>query len=158
MAKKRQAWGTRLGIIMAVAGSAVGLGNFLRFPVQAASNGGGAFMIPYFIALIFLAIPLMWVEWAMGRYGGIRGHGTTPGIFKLLWPGRVSKYIGVLGIAFPLTVLIWYTYVESGPLAHSVFAVTGRFTGVETREGMAQFLGSYLGQGGYAPAYAFFIG
>lgn len=43
-AKKRQAWGSKLGIIMAVAGSAVGLGNFLRFPVQAAGNGGGAFM------------------------------------------------------------------------------------------------------------------
>ena len=50
MAKTRQSWGTRFGIIMAVAGSAIGLGNFLRFPLQAASNGGGAFMIPYFIS------------------------------------------------------------------------------------------------------------
>ena len=47
----REGWGSRIGIIMAVAGSAVGLGNFLRFPGQAASNGGGAFMIPYFISL-----------------------------------------------------------------------------------------------------------
>jgi SNF family Na+-dependent transporter len=54
MAKKRQRWSTKLGIILAVAGSAVGLGNFLRFPVQAAKNGGGAFMIPYLIALFLL--------------------------------------------------------------------------------------------------------
>ena len=57
--RKREVWKTKLGIILAVAGSAVGLGNFLRFPVQAASNGGGAFMIPYFISLLLLGIPLM---------------------------------------------------------------------------------------------------
>lgn len=49
----REKWGSKIGIIMAVAGSAVGLGNFLRFPSQAAQNGGGAFMIPYFISLFF---------------------------------------------------------------------------------------------------------
>lgn len=58
MAKTRQSWGSKLGIIMAVAGSAVGLGNFLRFPVQAAQNGGGAFMIPYFVSFLLLGIPL----------------------------------------------------------------------------------------------------
>jgi SNF family Na+-dependent transporter len=51
-------WGTRLGVILAVAGSAVGLGNFLRFPGQAAQNGGGAFMIPYICALLLLGIPI----------------------------------------------------------------------------------------------------
>ena len=50
--KRRDSWGSRLGIIMAVSGSAVGLGNFLRFPAKAASNGGGAFMIPYFVSFI----------------------------------------------------------------------------------------------------------
>ncbi|NLX06394.1 MAG: hypothetical protein GXY33_14745 [Phycisphaerae bacterium] len=66
-AGQRESWGTKLGIIMAVAGSAVGLGNFLRFPGEAAANGGGAFMIPYFVCIILLGIPLMWVEWAIGR-------------------------------------------------------------------------------------------
>ena len=70
MAEARQKWGTKLGIILAVAGSAVGLGNFLRFPVQAAQNGGGAFLIPYFISFVLLGIPLMWIEWTLGRYGG----------------------------------------------------------------------------------------
>ncbi|MCX6827218.1 MAG: hypothetical protein NTV06_08165, partial [candidate division Zixibacteria bacterium] len=50
MTKEREHWGTKLGVILAVAGSAIGLGNFLRFPVQAAKNGGGAFMIPYLIS------------------------------------------------------------------------------------------------------------
>ncbi|MDO9171474.1 MAG: hypothetical protein Q7W29_06550, partial [bacterium] len=48
----RAQWGTRIGLILAMAGNAIGLGNFLRFPRQAADNGGGAFMIPYFIALL----------------------------------------------------------------------------------------------------------
>ena len=47
----RERWGSKLGVILAVAGSAVGLGNFLRFPGIAAQNGGGAFMIPYFVSL-----------------------------------------------------------------------------------------------------------
>ncbi|HDT15656.1 MAG TPA: sodium:calcium symporter, partial [Firmicutes bacterium] len=89
--KPRQRWGSRIGIIMAVAGSAVGLGNFLRFPVQAATNGGGAFMIPYFIALLIVGIPLMWIEWTTGRYGGGFGHGTAPGIFHTM--GRKNRFI-----------------------------------------------------------------
>ncbi|MBL9085205.1 MAG: sodium:calcium symporter, partial [Planctomycetales bacterium] len=64
--EKQEQWGTRLGVILAVAGSAVGLGNFLRFPGQAAQNGGGAFMLPYFAALLILGIPLCWAEWTMG--------------------------------------------------------------------------------------------
>src|SRR5690606_31968062 len=65
---QKQEWGSRLGVILAVSGSAVGLGNFLRFPGQAAQNGGGSFMIPYFIALLLLGIPIGWAEWSMGRY------------------------------------------------------------------------------------------
>ena len=75
---EKQEWGTRVGVILAVAGSAVGLGNFLRFPGQAAANGGGAFMIPYFAALLFLGIPIGWAEWTMGRYGGRKGFHSSP--------------------------------------------------------------------------------
>lgn len=50
--KTRESWGSKIGIILAVAGSAVGLGNFLRFPVQAVQNGGGAFMIPYLVSFL----------------------------------------------------------------------------------------------------------
>ena len=86
---------------MAVAGSAVGLGNFLRFPGQASQHGGGAFMIPYFIALLVLGIPLCWAEWTMGRVGGRRGFNSAPGIFTILWPNPLSKYLGALGAADP---------------------------------------------------------
>ncbi len=135
-----------------MAGNAVGLGNFLRFPVQAASYGGGAFMIPYLLALLLLGIPLMWVEWAMGRYGGARGHGTTPGIFKLLWRGKLAKYIGVLGVALPLTYVLIYVYIESWTLAYSFFSASGAYAGQDT----AQFHQDFMWGGGHAKAYLFF--
>jgi len=145
MAKKRESWGSRLGIILAVAGSAIGLGNFLRFPVQAASNGGGAFMIPYFLALFLLGIPLMWIEWAVGRFGGVFGHGTAPGMFDRMWKNRFIKYFGVIGIFGPLVIFIYYTYIESWILAYAFFAVTGKLAQATTQLQMGSFLAAFQG-------------
>ena len=125
--KQREQWGSRIGLILAMAGNAIGLGNFLRFPVQAADNGGGAFMIPYFISLIILGIPLMWVEWGIGRYGGSLGHGTAPGMFDALWKSRLAKYVGILGIFLPLVIVIYYTYICSWTLAFSLFSIFGSY-------------------------------
>ncbi|MBF0252231.1 MAG: hypothetical protein HQL29_00295 [Candidatus Omnitrophica bacterium] len=127
MAKRRDGWGSRLGVIMAVAGSAVGLGNFLRFPVQAAQNGGGAFMIPYFIALVLVGIPIMWVEWSIGRYGGGYGHSSAPGVFDSVWKkNRFIKYFGVVGIFGPMVIMVYYTYIESWTLAYSFFCFSSK--------------------------------
>ena len=122
---QREVWTTRLGLILAVAGNAIGLGNFLRFPVQAADNGGGAFMIPYMISLILIGIPLVWVEWALGRYGGERGHGTAIAVFDYIWKKPYAKYIGILGVMIPLVVVIYYVYIESWTLAYSFFSLIG---------------------------------
>jgi SNF family Na+-dependent transporter len=144
--KRRDNWGTRFGIIMAVAGSAVGLGNFLRFPAKAASNGGGAFMIPYFIALFLLGIPLMWVEWTLGRYGGGFGHGTAPGIFHSIWQkNRFIKYFGVIGIFGPLVIFIYYVYIESWTLGYSFFALTGKYSHLADQATMKSFLAGFQG-------------
>ncbi|NPA17481.1 sodium-dependent transporter [Persephonella sp.] len=122
---KREAWGSRIGLILAVAGNAIGLGNFLRFPVQAADNGGGAFMIPYMISLLLLGIPLLWIEWALGRFGGARGHGTAVAVFDYLWKNPLAKYIGLLGVLIPLAVVVYYTYIESWTLLYSFFSLMG---------------------------------
>jgi SNF family Na+-dependent transporter len=121
--KEREHWQSRIGLVLAMAGNAIGLGNFLRFPGKAAGNGGGAFMIPYFISLILMAIPLMWLEWAQGRYGGMRGHGTTPGIFQAMWQNRIAKYLGVLGIFIPTVILIYYTYIGSWTLGYGIYSL-----------------------------------
>ncbi len=120
-----QEWGSRVGMILAVSGSAVGLGNFLRFPGQAAANGGGAFMIPYFCALLFLGIPIGWAEWTMGRYGGRKGFHSAPAIIGVFGGGRTARYIGVVGVLIPLAVSFYYTYIESWCLGYFWYYLTG---------------------------------
>ena len=131
---------------MAVAGSAIGLGNFLRFPAKAVANGGGAFMIPYFISFLLLGLPLMWIEWTLGRYGGGFEHGTAPGIFhSLVRKNRFVKYFGVIGIFGPLVILIYYTYIESWTLAYSFFAVCGKYAALTDQSSMQSFLRGFQG-------------
>ncbi len=161
---KRDSWGSRLGIIMAVAGSAIGLGNFLRFPVQAAGNGGGAFMIPYFVSLLLLGIPLMWIEWTLGRYGGGFEHGTAPGIFHSVWKkNRFIKYFGVIGIFGPFVIFIYYTFIESWTLGYSFYSLKGLMSQVTDQASMQSFLKGYQGLesnsffNSLAPAYIFFL-
>jgi SNF family Na+-dependent transporter len=141
----REQWGSRIGLILAVAGNAIGLGNFLRFPVKAAANGGGAFMVPYFVAFLLLGIPMMWVEWTIGRMGGTHGHGTTPGMLNLLWKRAPSKYLGALGIVIPFVIVIYYNFIESWCLGYSWFSVTGKYFGHANREAMGQFLRGFQG-------------
>ena len=130
---ERDRWASRMGLVLAMAGNAIGLGNFLRFPRLAAQYGGGAFLIPYLVALLLLGIPLMWVEWTIGRYGGQFGH-TSPGMFARLWRSPTSKYLGSLGIALPLLFTVYYTYIESWTLAYACFSFTGQLHGGEPEE------------------------
>jgi len=160
----RDSWTSRLGIIMAVAGSAIGLGNFLRFPAKAAANGGGAFMIPYLVALLLLGIPLMWIEWTLGRYGGGFGHGTAPGIFHSVWQkNRFIKYFGIIGIFGPMVIFAYYTYIESWTLAYSFFALTKKLSGLTDTAALKSFLSAFQGIeknnyfDGVATAYFFFL-
>ncbi|MDI9630800.1 MAG: sodium-dependent transporter [Acidobacteriota bacterium] len=128
MAEDRQQpeqWGTRLGVILAVSGSAVGLGNFLRFPGQAAQNGGGAFMIPYFCALLLLGIPIGWAEWTMGRYGGQKGFHSGPAILGVFGGRSPGRYFGAISVLIPLAVSYYYIYVESWCLAYFWKYLTG---------------------------------
>ncbi len=125
MSNDKEQWGTRLGVILAVAGSAVGLGNFLRFPGQAAQNGGGAFLIPYFCALIFLGIPIGWAEWTMGRYGGKKGFHSAPSVFGVFGRGSWARYLGVLVAIIPLAVSFYYVFIESWTLGYFFRFLTG---------------------------------
>lgn len=146
----RERWASRIGLILAMAGNAIGLGNFLRFPVKAAQNGGGAFMIPYFIALLLLGIPLMWVEWSIGRRGGQFGYGSAAGAFGSMVRSRrgsrVANLLGVMGISIPLAFAIYYTYIESWTLAFSFFSATNHYSGLFQLEAMRDFLGAFQGK------------
>ncbi len=132
MTEQKQQWGSRLGVILAVAGSAVGLGNFLRFPGNAAQNGGGAFMIPYFIAFLVLGIPIGWAEWTMGRYGGRKGFHSAPAIMGVWGKGAVARYMGVFGVLIPLAVYFYYVIIESWCLCYAWNYLTAGGIGVDS--------------------------
>ncbi len=124
---KKERWASRLGLVLAMAGNAVGLGNFLRFPVQTVANGGGAFLIPYFVALVVLGMPLIWVEWTMGRFGGQQGHHSTPGIFQSMGRHKMWKYLGVFGLWCNLIIAAFYLYIESWTMAYAGNSLVGGF-------------------------------
>ena len=117
MAKEK--WGSKLGVILAVTGSAVGLGNFLRFPGVACANGGGAFMIPYIIAFLIVGLPIAWVEWAMGRYGGKKGFSSAPGIFRAITGKDSTAQLGTLALIIPVIIYMWYVSIEAWCLGYA---------------------------------------
>jgi len=124
----RQNWATRFGVILAVMGSAVGLGNFLRFPGLAAKYEGGAFMIPYFTAFLLLGLPLAWVEWAIGRYGGARGFNSSPGIYRMLTRGPTAAFFGSLAVLVPVVIYMYYVVIEAWCLGYAWYIATGKLS------------------------------
>ena len=143
MTVKSESWGTRTGLILAMAGNAVGLGNFLRFPVQAVQNGGGAFIIPYLVCFLLMGIPLLYIEWASGRFGGKFGNHSTPYILDSMVKGRVLKYIGVFGIFTNVAVAAYYCYIESWTISYVFHSLAGSFEGM-SQSGIAEFFNSYV--------------
>jgi len=143
MSSSKESWGTRVGLVLAMAGNAVGLGNFLRFPVQAVNNGGGAFIIPYLVSFLVMGIPLLWIEWSMGRFGGKHGHHSTPFILDTMDKGRFWKYFGVFGIWTNLAVAAYYCYIESWTMSYVYHSITQSFSGL-TQGQVAAFFNDYI--------------
>ena len=142
---KKDGWGSSLGVILAVTGSAVGLGNFLRFPGLAAKYDGGAFLIPYFTALFLVGLPIAWSEWAMGRFGGQRGFNSCPGIFRTIWKSRLSPYFGVLGLIVPVVIYMYYLWIESWCLGYALKYLTGSLSLGSEKAAYADHFSSYVG-------------
>ncbi len=122
----RQHWQSRIGVVLAVAGSAVGLGNFLRFPGLAAKYGGGVFLIPYVTAILLIGIPICWAEWGIGRMGGRHGYNSAPGIFRAVTGRPGSHFLGVLALLVPLVVYMYYVYIEAWCMAYAWYYATGQ--------------------------------
>ena len=150
----KETWGTRIGVILAVTGSAVGLGNFLRFPGLAAKYDGGAFMVPYFLAFLLLGLPIAWVEWSMGRYGGSRGFNSSPGIYRLIWPSKSAPYFGVLSMIVPVMIYMYYVYVEAWCLAYAVRYLFGLWESNGTSEAYERFFSTFVGKDAHGAAFA----
>ncbi|MDR1793012.1 MAG: sodium-dependent transporter [Bacteroidales bacterium] len=140
---QNESWGNRIGLVLAMAGNAVGFGNFLRFPVQAIENGGGAFIIPYIVCFILLGIPLMFVEWTLGRFAGHRGAHSPPFILEKMGGKRkIWRYVGVFGIFSTLGIACYYCYLESWTLSYIYHSVMGSFNAMPQSQ-VAAFFADY---------------
>lgn len=152
--KGKVTWSSGMSVVLAVAGSAVGFGNFLRFPGLAAQYGGGAFMIAYFAAFLLMGVALSWMEWAIGRRGGALGGHTTASIFALLAPGgaRYWKYLGLVGVVAPLGIAMYYMNLEGWSLGYAYHTLVGDLN-LAGAEQFGEFFGRFSGAGGHGAAY-----
>ena len=105
--EQRSKWGTNFGFLLAAIGSAVGLGNIWRFPYVAYENGGGAFLIPYFVALLTAGIPILMLEFALGH----QKEASAPKAFRHIddkweWLGWWAVLFVMFGISLYYIVII----------------------------------------------------
>ncbi len=152
--QRNEKWNSRFGVILAVAGSAVGLGNFLRFPGQAAQFGGGAFMLAYFISLLIIGLPICWAEWTMGRYGGLRGFNSSPGVFHAMSRSRYGKYLGVIGVVIPVIIYMYYVVIEAWCLGYATNFALGHIAFTDAGQAKA-FFDHFTGDAGDGAAVGF---
>ena len=114
MENKRAQWGSRIGFILAAAGSAVGLGNIWKFPGRAYEGGGGCFLLLYLIMVVFLGAPMMLTELAVGRASQTNIVGT----FKKLGHRRWS-WIGWVGVIGAFVITCYYSHVGGWVLRYA---------------------------------------
>ena len=120
----RETFGSRLGFVLAAAGAAVGLGNIWGFPTQAASNGGGAFLLVYLVLILVVAFPMLVVEMAIGR----SGQANPVDSMRSLTPNPTAKkagaLVGWLGLSVPSAVLAFYSIVGGWIICFMLGAIT----------------------------------
>ncbi len=135
---ERGNFGSRLGFVLAAAGSAIGLGNIWRFPYFAGEHGGGAFVVVYLVFVALLGIPVLLAELSIGR----ASQKSPVGAFGVLAPGSAWPLVGVLGVTCAFAILAFYSVVAGWTLGYLYESVTGGLDGLTTAdESGALFVG-----------------
>lgn len=134
-APQRAEWTGQVGFILSAIGSAVGLGNIWRFPGVAYENGGGAFLIPYIVALLTAGIPILFLDYAIGH----RFRGSAPLALRRL-AGRLGEGIGWFQVMICVFIATYYTVVLAWAASFFVFSFDLRWGG----DAAGFFTGEYL--------------
>lgn len=135
----RANFGSKLGVILASAGSAVGLGNIWRFPYEAGNHGGAAFILVYLGCVLALGIPIMIAEFMIGR----RSRANTAGAYQKLAPNSPWKWVGRMGVLAGFLILGYYSVVAGWTLEYILEAATNGFAG-QTAPDFIQAFNSFI--------------
>lgn len=128
--ENRGAFKSKFGVLAAMAGSAVGLGNLWRFPYLVGTNGGAAFIIIYLVIVLTICIPIMYSEFIIGRRSGANAFGAM----RILAPGSKWTIIGVLSVLASFTILAFYSVVGGWTLDYLARALTFKFSNLSQEE------------------------
>lgn len=139
MAQQRESFGSRFAVIMAMAGSAIGLGNIWRFPYMVGEYGGAAFILLYAVASLVLILPIFYAESVIGRRSG---QGTF-GAMEKLAPGTRWKWLGLLTVLSPLLILSYYSVVGGWSVEFLFKSLSFDFTGAAESE-VTGFFSSFI--------------
>jgi len=139
MSVSREHFSSRIGFILAAAGSAVGIGNLVGFPVNAAKNGGGAFLLMYALFVFLICLPIMIAEMAVGR-----NTAKEPvGAFKALSHGsKLWGSAGFLGVLTPFMIAVFYMVITVWIFGYITLTVTGNLDYLASAEGFGEFINS----------------
>lgn len=136
MSKEKAKFATKIGLVAATVGSAIGLGNVWRFPAETQANGGAAFLLLYMACVFLLGVPVMLGEFALGRAGG--SDAVT--VFRKLSPGKKWWIVGAAAVLASYLIAIFYMVVAGWTLEYLWLSVTGSlYDGVSAAEGSSRF-------------------
>jgi NSS family neurotransmitter:Na+ symporter len=133
--QSRANFGSKLGIILASAGSAVGLGNIWRFPYETGNHGGAAFILIYLGCVLLLGLPVMIAEFVIGR----RSHANTAAAYRILSSGTQWKWVGRMGVLTGFLILSYYSVVAGWTLEYIVEALFNGFADKSSGDYIASF-------------------
>ena len=137
---ERENFGNRFGVLVAMAGSAVGLGNLWRFPYLVGSYGGAAFIFVYIIFAFILCLPILISEVIVGR----RSRSNAYGAFKKLAPGTKWKWLGAVSVFTPIIVVSYYSVIGGWSLEYFFKACTFSFTGGTTQSELGSMFDNFI--------------
>ena len=129
----RDSFGSRFGALVAMAGSAVGLGNLWRFPYLVGENGGAAFIIVYIFFVFLICLPIFISEFVVGR----RSQKNAYAAFRDLSGGSAWRWVGLFTVVVPLIVLSYYCVIGGWSIDYFLKALTFSFTGGESQSAMS---------------------
>ena len=136
----RDSFGSRFGALVAMAGSAVGLGNLWRFPYLVGENGGAAFIIVYILLSFMICLPIFVSEFVVGR----RSQKNAYSAFRDLSGGSAWKWVGLMTVIVPLIVLSYYSVIGGWSIEYLLKSVTFSFTAGETQSAMSTMFGDFV--------------